>query len=146
MAFSVLFHYQASFPSTDLHHIFGADNHAREIIDVLSSSKFELIENDLWNDCGWYITVENSGVNLSIYLAKYEANEKWQLTIEQNVSVSLIDRLLGKREESFKGPLKALCILVEKYLLSEGVMVNELEICFSTDVKRTTDSVSRLAW
>lgn len=145
MPFSVLIEFDADYPDSDLEHVFGADILAEELLALLSYSQIKTVTNDLWRDFGWFIEVELNNFLFTVYLAKYGANEKWQMTIEPQVKISILGRLLGKREASYEPHLLHLSLLFEKYL-NDSERVTNIYVFTTKNLKHCVNSVKELEW
>ena len=145
MTISVFFEFEANFPKSDLDHIFGADILADELQKFILDNGFEIVENDLWRDIGWFIDCKYSDAGLSIWLGKYGENERWEMTIEPTEKLSIFSRLLGKKQKPYLTEMKNLTSLIQNYLTNHE-LVSTFNVCLSTNVKNTSKDAGDLEW
>jgi hypothetical protein len=105
----------------------------------------DIDDGDAWKDVGWKLGCIVDLVPCSIYLAKYDPSEPWQLTVELDKYPGLLTKLLNKRSFDYIPSLKILAKAVFDGILKQ-LEPNSISICLSNDVNNQVTDIANLKW
>jgi hypothetical protein len=113
------------------------------VIREFEDASVQILNNDLWKNCGCCLDVEYQSAKYFVFFAKYFDGERWQLTIEPISRLRLLTWIFAKKATPHQVQLRGITDHVHKALKP---IANNLSICLSSTTKNIRATVGELNW
>lgn len=140
----IFFEFDAVFPGEKNSRTSNVKFLVNKIVECLRENSYEIVDQDLWKDCGWYITVMSNN-QYGIYIAKYFDNEPWQLTLSLVNHYGFLARLFGKRNSGVTEEAKTITNLIFK-IIKDTNLASNIEITHAYHTKISVNDPKNLKW
>ena len=125
---------------------FGVEQIANQLVLEFSKNNgiSDISNEELWLDAGIFFKCSFGENSFLIFIAKYEINEPWQLTIELEKYPSFFSKIFGKYIY-YTDDLKKFTVYTFKTLL-KCLNPSNINVCISSNVEKVVKDPSKLDW